>query len=162
MCLLLLFFLFQCARSATVIVTPDCKDTTVGPLCAVGGTVINPSSANPVSITGNVLPLSSGSTPSIGWRYISSPLTNNFAISLYSTAAGNSSLFPTQACKNLVYSDLTTPGQGTVWAILSLNLPADGAITSTQVRILTLPVTPPYRLISACNTHDPNPNSDST
>ena len=131
--LLLLILLFNSASSATVIY-PDCRDTSIGPLCSVGGVIINPASANPVSVTGAVLPLSSGIAPSIGWRYISTPLTNNFAISLYSTSAGDTSLFPTQACKDLVYSDLTTPDQGTIWGVLSLNLPADGAVTSTQVR----------------------------
>ena len=160
--LLLLLLLFNGTSSAATVIFPDCKDTIVGPLCSVGGTIINPASANPVSITGAIVPLSSGSAPTIGWRYISSPLTNNFAISLYSTSAGSSSLFPTQACKNLVYSDLTTPGQGTVWAVLSLHLPADGAVTSTQVRqpyplSLSLPLPLPLTLISSsCNTRGHN------
>ena len=104
-------------------ISPDCKDQTQLPVCISEGLIINPSSANP---------LPSRQSSVSGWSFVSGPLTNNVAWSLYSSAT-TSQLFPTEQCRALSYGNFISSNilaQSTVWFVVDLIKSSSGNSTA--------------------------------
>lgn len=124
---------YHVAAAAGVLLFPDCGDGSTAPqspLCKDGGVLINPASANPNSLSLGAI----SNEMTVGWRFIASPVANNFAVSIYSTAssAAGTSIFPVVSCQNLIFGDLTAADTGTVWFVIHLFEKSVGAATETQ------------------------------
>ena len=132
-----LLFLFLClhrGRGLTpVVVFPDCADGSnapATPVCVPGGPVINPASANPLSTLATA---TASGTTQVGWRFVASPVANNFAISIYTANSTTpTTLFPTAACRGLTYGALEGVNAGTVWAVVYLFQPSTSDMSGTQ------------------------------
>ena len=128
--LVLVLSMINVAEAAAVLLFPDCADGSTAPespVCKDGGVLINPASANPNSVS-----LGAPSNEvTVGWRFIASPVANNFAVSIFSTASTAASVLPVATCLGITFGDLTG-STGTVWFVVNMFQPSNGGTTETQ------------------------------